>query len=86
MERRRLNFADAVQGTPEIAECLKKGLQALGANSNKIKVRVTRDLKGSVDIDSCLAKLYPNAPVGITYLAIGNRFTTSKFIRAGQVK
>ncbi len=57
-----MNFADAVQGTPEIAECLKKGLQALGSNSNKVEVRVTRDLKGSVDIDSCLVKLYPNAP------------------------
>ena len=52
MEGGSLNFADAVQGTPKIAECLKKGLQALGANSNKVEVRVTRDLKGSVDIDS----------------------------------
>ena len=56
-----MNFADAVRGTPEIAECLKKGLQALGANSNKVEVRVTRDLKGSVNIDGCLAKNYPNA-------------------------
>ena len=62
MEGGNLNFADAVRRTPEIAECLKNGLQALGANSNKIQVRVTRDLKGSVDIDGCLAKRYPNAP------------------------
>ena len=47
-----MNFADAVRSTPEIAECLKNGLQALGRNSRKIKVRVTRDLKGSVDIDA----------------------------------
>lgn len=57
-----MNFADAVQSTPEIAECLRRGLQALGSNSNKVEVRVTRDLKGSVDMDSCLTKLYPNAP------------------------
>ena len=57
-----MNFADAVRSTPEIAECLKNGLQALGRNSRKIKVRVTRDLKGSVDIDACLARRYPNAP------------------------
>ena len=57
-----MNFADAVRSAPEIAECLKSGLQALGGNSTKIKVRVTRDLKGSVDIDACLARRYPNAP------------------------
>ena len=57
-----MNFADAVQSTPEIAQCLKKGLQALGGDSSKIKVRATRDLKGSVDIDTCLTSRYPNAP------------------------
>lgn len=57
-----MNFADAVQSTPEIAQCFKKGLQALGGDSSKIKVRSTRDLKGSVDIDTCLTSRYPNAP------------------------
>ncbi len=57
-----MNFIDAVGRTPEIAECLKNGLQALGGNSRKIKVRVTRDLKGSVDIDTCLGRRYRNAP------------------------
>ncbi len=56
-----MNFADVVQSVPEIAKCLRKGLQALGANSRKIEVRSTRDLAGSVDIDTCLKKLYPNA-------------------------
>lgn len=57
-----MSFADAVRNTPEIAECLKPGLQALGSNSNKVKVNATRELSGSVDIDTCLAREYPNAP------------------------
>ena len=62
MEGRSVNFADAVQSIPEIAECLKAGLQALGSNRHKIRVDSTRDLTGSVDIDVCLARRYPNAP------------------------
>ena len=54
-----MNFADAVQSIPEIAKCLRKGLQALGTNGRKIKVRATRDLAGSVDIDTCLKRIYP---------------------------
>jgi len=57
-----VNFVDAVRSTPEIANGLKAGLQALGANSNKVKGYVPRDLKGSVDIDTCLKYLYPNDP------------------------
>ncbi len=56
-----MNFADVVQSIPEIANCLRKGLQALGTNSRKIEASSTRDLAGSVDIDTCLTKLYPNA-------------------------
>ena len=57
-----MNFSDAVRNTLEIAECLKAGLQALGSNRHKIRVEDTRSLTGSVDIDDCLAKRYPNAP------------------------
>ena len=81
-----MNFADAVQSTPEIAQCLKKGLQALGGDSSKIKVRAARDLKGSVDIDTCLTSRYPNAPVGTMYSATRIAFTTLKFIKEKQVK
>lgn len=49
-----MNFADAVRGTPEIAEFLEAGLQALGAHSRKIIVNSTRDLEGSVNIESCV--------------------------------
>ena len=57
-----MNFTDAVKSIPEIAQCLKKGLQALRGNSNKVVVRETRDLTGSVDIDKCLEGHNPNAP------------------------
>lgn len=57
-----MSFFDAVQRVPEIADCLKAGLQALGANRHKIKVDTTRSIAGSIDIDDCLAKQYPNAP------------------------
>lgn len=57
-----MSFADAVRSAPEIAECLRAGLQALGTNRNKVRIISTRDLTGSVDIDACLVKRYPNAP------------------------
>ena len=57
-----MNFIDAVKSVPEIAQCVKNGLQALGGNSNKIAVRETRHLKGSIDIDACLVNRYPNKP------------------------
>ena len=57
-----MSFVDAVQSTPEIAMCLKTGLQALGSNSSKVEVTSTRSLTGSVDIDTCLKRIYPNAP------------------------
>ena len=57
-----MNFTDAVRSTPEIAQCLRNGLQAFRGNSGKVAVRETRDLTGSVDIDACLARCYPNAP------------------------
>jgi hypothetical protein len=55
-----MSFVVAVLDTPEIAGCLKSGLQALGPNSRKVEVNSTRDLTGSVDIDSCVAASYPN--------------------------
>ena len=55
-----MNFTEAVKSIPEIEKCLRKGLQALGTNSRKIKVSSTRDLAGSVDIDNCLKSHYPN--------------------------
>lgn len=57
-----MSFADVVQRTSELTGCLKAGLQALGSNRHKIRVNSTRNLTGSVDIDACLVRRYPNAP------------------------
>lgn len=54
-----MSFTRAVQSIPEIAACLKAGLQALGANSSKVEVRSTHELTGSVAIDTCLKERYP---------------------------
>ena len=57
-----MNFTKAIQSIPEIAECLADGLQALSRqDKRKIKVNISRDLKGSVYIDQCLKRHYPNA-------------------------
>ena len=56
-----MNFTEAIQSIPEIAECLKNGLQALERqDKTKIKVNASRELKGSVYIDKYLEKRYPN--------------------------
>ena len=58
-----MNFTEAIQNIPEIAECLKNGLQALERqDKSKIKVNSPRDLKSSVYIDACLKNIYPNEP------------------------
>ena len=57
-----MNFEEAVLSVPEIADCLRNGLQALGSNSKKVKVDIPRKLEGSVDIDDCLKGCYPDAP------------------------
>ncbi len=54
-------FKKAVRSVPEIHDCFKDGLQALGSNSSKIKGYAKGDLVGSVNIDTCLKNRYPNA-------------------------
>ena len=58
-----MNFREAIQRIPELARCREDGLQALERRDrNKINVNSSRDLKGSVYIDTCLRNLYPNEP------------------------
>ncbi len=58
-----MNFTDAIRNISEIAQCLKNGLQALERqDKDKIKYNSSRDLKGSVYIDKCLERRYPNSP------------------------
>ena len=54
-----MSFPIAVQSIQAIARCYKPGLQALGANSNKIDPDNPRNCTGSVHLDTCLEKVYP---------------------------
>lgn len=53
-------FKEAIQKTAEIKDALKPGLQALGANREKVQVKDTRQCQGSVDLDNHLKNQYPN--------------------------
>jgi len=59
--KKTVAFKDAVKSTPDIANGYQVGLNAIdGKYRNKIIVSNTRLLDGSVDIDSCTTRLYPN--------------------------
>ena len=58
-----MNFIDAIRSISEITQCLKNGLQALERkDKDSIKYNSSRDLKGSVYIDKCLERHFPNEP------------------------
>jgi hypothetical protein len=61
MAKQTLTFKQAVEATPDITNGYQIGLSALGQYSNKINVKDTRLLNGSVDIDTCTTRKYPNA-------------------------
>ena len=54
-------FKDAVAATPEIKDGYQTGLQAFGTYSNKIVLHDNRECNGSVEIDECVKRIYPNA-------------------------
>lgn len=56
-----MNFIDVIKSIPEISIYLRNGLQALGTYSKKVVACSTRDLEGSVDIDTNLKRNFPNA-------------------------
>ena len=57
-----MGFHDDVTNTHEISSCLQNGLGAV-KNSDRIKFNCKdpRNINGSVDIDSCVADLYPES-------------------------
>ena len=57
-----LTFKQAVEATEEIATGFRSGLTAFGKYSNKVEVRDTTLIQGSVEIDECTKHLYPNDP------------------------
>jgi hypothetical protein len=52
-------FKDAVLATPEVKDCYREGLQALGIHSSKVLLSDTRKAEGSVEIDACVSEKYP---------------------------
>jgi hypothetical protein len=54
-------FKVAVENTPDVKQCYKNGLQALGGYASKIILHDPRECQGSVDIDSCTASKYPTS-------------------------
>jgi hypothetical protein len=53
-------FQTAVENTPDVATCFQVGLRALGQHSQKIALDDTSLCEGSLDIDGCTTRLYPN--------------------------
>ena len=54
------NFQVAVEATPDIATCYAKGLQGLEKSTRAaIEVADTQLIDGSVNIDECTKKMYP---------------------------
>lgn len=60
-QKKALSFQEAVKATKDIASCYQTGLKALGKYSDKIKLKDPKKCCGSVDIDSCVTKKYPQA-------------------------
>jgi hypothetical protein len=56
-----MTFRQAVLATPDIATGYEAGLSAMGADSVRVSVTNTTQLRGSVDIDSCTTAKYPDA-------------------------
>ncbi len=55
-----MSFKEAIQNTVDLVVCYRPGLQALRADSSKIKASQTNLLEGSVNIDDCVKEKYPN--------------------------
>lgn len=53
-------FKDAIAKCDEIKRCFRPGLTALGVNSTSIKVKDTKKINGSVDIDASVKLLRPH--------------------------
>ena len=56
----RRTFKQAVLATEDIKECYQVGLQGLRGNRNKIVLPNPSICGGSVEIDNCTLKKYPN--------------------------
>lgn len=58
-QKNAISFKKAVETTKDIENCFQAGLKALGKYSSKIVLRDPKKCCGSVDIDGCVTKKYP---------------------------
>ncbi len=54
------SFKAVIEETTEVSNCFEEGLKGLGKYSNKVELADPKKCEGSVDIDACVAKYYPN--------------------------
>jgi len=58
-----VRFDDAVKQTPDVADALQAGLQALSRpERRRVEVSDTGSLRGSINLDDALKAVEPNAP------------------------
>jgi hypothetical protein len=60
MKTNNMTFKEAVEVTPDVKNGFQSGLTALGRYKSKVLISDTRLLEGSIDIDSCTTRKYPN--------------------------
>lgn len=56
-----MSFKKAIENTPLLDNAFEKGLRALGSNKSKVKPLHPSKCEGSVDIDTAVKSIYPNA-------------------------
>ena len=57
-----MRFGDAVRQTPDMADALQAGLQALsGPERRRVRLRDKRSLRGSINLDEALREAQPHA-------------------------
>ena len=79
-----MTFRQAVKKTPGIANAYRPGLQALRSRDRqRISVKNTRRISGSVDLDSALQSQFPNDPrwdYGVGYRGVNSQRETVYWI------
>ena len=60
-QKAKPTFKEVVEATAEVQNCYQVGLSALGKYSSKIELGDTKQCSGSVDIDACVARQYPQS-------------------------
>lgn len=57
-----MRFDDAVKQTPDVADALQPGIQALsGPERRRVRLRNKRSLRGSINLDDALSEAQPHA-------------------------